>query len=486
MTEPARHYAIAHTFDHALKTGGNSGGGRDLIVQYEVKMEKALECGGAYLKLLLSSNEKQEKKNGDGDNDDDSSVSPSVMRHINSDTPYVIMFGPDLCGATNKVHFIFRHQNPVTGEWQEKHMTNAPRIVNDQLSHVYTLIVRGDSEQSFEILIDLVSVRNGSLLSDFSPPVNPPKMIDDVSDVKPEDWVDEAMIDDPTAVKPDDWDEEAPEEIVDELDVKPDGWIDDETLEFIPDPRAVKPQDWNDEEDGDWVAPTIRNPLCAQVGCGKWEPRMIKNPAYRGKWHAPKIPNPAYRGEWKPRQIPNPNYFEDLQPSKFAEMGAIALELWTMQGNILFDNFLITFDEEVAKSYAQATWAGKIEKQRAKLPKPEEPESSSPTLQFIEDLWEQMKVLYEENPLAIIGVTVFSLIVSSSAFYLCMRGGDAQTGEYMRRAEKELSEKQEEKTEESEEDDDESDEEDEDNDEKQAVQSTPEASVVRKRKSRKE
>jgi len=31
------------------------------------------------------------------------------------------MFGPDKCGDTNKVHFILRHQNPVSKEWEEKH-----------------------------------------------------------------------------------------------------------------------------------------------------------------------------------------------------------------------------------------------------------------------------------------------------------------------------------------------------------------------------
>jgi|EP01047_Picozoa_sp_COSAG01_P036379 hypothetical protein len=49
----------------------------------------------------------------------------------------------------------------------------------------------------------------------MTPSVNPPKQIDDPTDSKPEDWVDEAKIDDPEASKPDDWDEDAPMEIVD-------------------------------------------------------------------------------------------------------------------------------------------------------------------------------------------------------------------------------------------------------------------------------
>jgi hypothetical protein len=38
---------------------------------------------------------------------------------------------------------------------------------------------------------------------DLTPPINPPKEIDDPTDSKPADWVDEATIDDPDAKKPD-------------------------------------------------------------------------------------------------------------------------------------------------------------------------------------------------------------------------------------------------------------------------------------------
>jgi hypothetical protein len=38
------------------------------------------------------------------------------------------------------VHFILRHQNPVTGEWEEKHAQDVPQIKVDKKSHVYTLV----------------------------------------------------------------------------------------------------------------------------------------------------------------------------------------------------------------------------------------------------------------------------------------------------------------------------------------------------------
>lgn len=65
-------------------------------------------------------------------------------------------------------------------------------------------------------------------MEDFEPAVNPPKEIDDPTDSKPSDWVDEATIPDPDATKPDDWDEDAPYEILDQEAVKPEGWLDDE------------------------------------------------------------------------------------------------------------------------------------------------------------------------------------------------------------------------------------------------------------------
>ena len=50
--------------------------------------------------------------------------------------------------------------------------------------------------------IDGESVRNGTLLEDFTPSVNPEAEIDDPNDTKPEDWVDDARIADPEATKP--------------------------------------------------------------------------------------------------------------------------------------------------------------------------------------------------------------------------------------------------------------------------------------------
>ena len=187
-------------------------------------------------------------------------------------------------------------------------------------------------DNSYEILINNESKKNGTLLDEFKPPVNPEKEIDDPEDSKPSTWVDEARISDPAASKPADWDEDAPLEIPDEAAVKPEGWLEDEPLQ-VPDPDAVKPEEWDDEEDGEWSPPIVPNPKCDEApGCGEWKRYVCKslsatwilmsalqspmkaNPDYKGKWYAPMIDNSAYIGEWHPRQIPNPDFFEDLNP----------------------------------------------------------------------------------------------------------------------------------------------------------------------------
>merc|ERR1719359_300432 len=109
-------------------------------------------------------------------------------KDFDNDTPYIIMFGPDRCGSTDKVHFILRHQNPKTGEWEEKHFKEPPSVPHDRLTHLYGLVIYPDNK--FEIRIDGVKKAGGSLLTDMTPAINPPKDIDDPTDSKPKDWVD--------------------------------------------------------------------------------------------------------------------------------------------------------------------------------------------------------------------------------------------------------------------------------------------------------
>uniref|UniRef100_A0A2D4NWS5 Calmegin n=1 Tax=Micrurus surinamensis TaxID=129470 RepID=A0A2D4NWS5_MICSU len=313
-----------------------------LIVQYEVNFQDGIDCGGAYVKLLSISDDLD-------------------LEYFYDKTSYTIMFGPDKCGEDYKLHFIFRHKHPKTGNYEEKHAkrpdVDLKKIYTDRKTHLYTLVLKPDN--TFEVLIDQAVVSKGKLLEDMIPPVNPPKEIEDPNDKKPEDWDERAKIPDPDAVKPDDWNEDEPPKIEDPDAVKPEGWLDNEP-ENIPDPNAEKPEDWDEEMDGMWEAPQIPNPKCEDApGCGVWVHPMMNNPNYKGKWKPPMIENPNYQGIWSPQKIPNPDYFEDAHPFQMTTVDAMGLELWSMTSNIYFDNFIICSDKEVADRWAADGWGFK-------------------------------------------------------------------------------------------------------------------------------
>ncbi|XP_015794452.1 calnexin-like [Tetranychus urticae] len=341
MRSKSKHHAISRKLDQEFNFTGSP-----LIIQYDVQFRNGQECGGAYIKLL--------------------SAPSGNLSRINDQSRYSIMFGPDKCGSDHRLHFIFSHINSKTGEireihWKDAHtLTNLADVFIDGKWHLFRLSINPSNR--FEISMDKRIVAIGSLLTDFSPSVNPDLEIDDPNDAKPEDWDEREKIPDPDAVKPDDWDNGEPKLIPDTKARKPKGWLENEAL-MIPDPNAVKPEDLSDDEKGSWSPPMIKNPRCASApGCGPWNPPMIDNPKYKGEWMPPLIPNLAYQGKWVPRKIPNPDYFEDKHPYKsIAPIDAVTFELWTLSDGIVFDNILITSDIAIADSIAMATYQIKKE-----------------------------------------------------------------------------------------------------------------------------
>jgi len=204
---------------------------------------QGIDCGGGYIKVLPPS---------------------TVPEELNGDTPYNVMFGPDICGSDRKVHVIlsYKGENKLI-----KLHIYPPR---DDLTHLYTLILRPD--QTYEVKIDDKTEGSGSILDDWD--LLPPKKIRDLKAKKPEDWDERKMIPDPEDKKPEDWDSVSEPEL-------------------IPDPDAKIPEDWEEEMDGEWIA------------------SMIQNPNYKGEWKQRQIPNPAYKGEWEPPEIDNPEYEAD-------------------------------------------------------------------------------------------------------------------------------------------------------------------------------
>mmetsp|Transcript_23044 Transcript_23044/g.50565 ORF Transcript_23044/g.50565 Transcript_23044/m.50565 type:complete len:407 (-) Transcript_23044:680-1900(-) len=281
--------------------------GKDLVLQFSVKHEQDIDCGGGYIKLIPA-------------------TSASQMKDFGGETPYSIMFGPDICGySTRKVHVIFTHKG------KNYLIKKDIKAETDQLTHVYTLLVKPDN--TYKVYIDLKEVAAGTLEEDWD--ILPPKTIKD-----------------PKAKKPEDWDER--EKIPDPEDKKPEGY--DDIPATIPDPDAKKPEDWNDEEDGTWEAPVIPNPEYK----GEWKPKMIDNPAYKGIWVAPDIPNPEYK--------------PDATLYNYKDIKFVGFELWQVKTGSIFDNILVASSFAEAEAFANETWAKSKDAEKAAFDKIKEEE----------------------------------------------------------------------------------------------------------------
>ena len=101
--------------------------------------------------------------------------------------------------APPQIHFIFRHKNPITGEFEEKHLKQPPKPAFGKATNLYTLHLFPNN--TYDVLFNGDSYNLGNLLEDFTPAVNPEAEIDDPDDKKPEDWVDTKRIPDPEAKK---------------------------------------------------------------------------------------------------------------------------------------------------------------------------------------------------------------------------------------------------------------------------------------------
>lgn len=72
-------------------------------------------------------------------------------------------------------------------------------LQDDEMTHLYTLIVKPDN--TYEVRIDNEKVESGELEQDWD--FLPAKKVKDPDAKKPDDWVDDAKIPDPEDKKPD-------------------------------------------------------------------------------------------------------------------------------------------------------------------------------------------------------------------------------------------------------------------------------------------
>nr|XP_046177636.1 calreticulin-like [Oncorhynchus gorbuscha] len=234
-SQDARFYAASARFEPF------SNEGKTLVIQFTVKHEQKIDCGGGYVKVFPSTLDQAE---------------------MHGDSQYYIMFGPDICGySTKKVHVIFNYKG-------KNHLIKKEvKCKDDELTHLYTLIL--NPNQTYEVKIDNEKVESGTLEEDWD--FLPAKTIKDPEAKKPEDWDDRPKMDDAEDTKPEDWD----------------------VAENIPDPDAKKPDDWDVDMDGEWEPPVITNPVYK----GEWKPKQIDNPNYKGAWVHPEIDNPEYAAD---------------------------------------------------------------------------------------------------------------------------------------------------------------------------------------------
>ncbi|XP_078525234.1 calreticulin-3 isoform X2 [Lissotriton helveticus] len=227
-----KYYAMSSRFT-PFRNEGNT-----LVIQFSIKHERTVDCGGGYVKLFPSDLDQEQ---------------------MSGQSKYYIMFGPDICGFERKlVHVIFYYK----GKYYE--LKKEIRCKDDPFTHLYTLIVRPN--QTYEVKIDNEKVRSGNLETDFE--FLGPKKIKDPAVKKPDDWDDRPTIDDPADIKPEDWDQP----------------------EFIIDTSVKPPFNWDVQVDGEW------------------EPIKLRNPKYK------------------------------------------------VRAGSIFDNFLITNNEEYADKFAKSTW----------------------------------------------------------------------------------------------------------------------------------
>ena len=165
-------------------------------------------------------------------------------------------------------------------------------------------------------MIDLNETYSGHLMRDFTPPIQPPREINDPNDRKPPDLTTDNF--ETTASK------------------YSNVWTEPETREHTNEDNRLNQHQADHQTQNTKGYETSSNRIEKKSNIES----LLSNPA------------------WRPRKISNPNYhkilnaFESLSP-----ISAVGLELWSLNDQIHFDNFLIVDDERLAHQFALNSWA---------------------------------------------------------------------------------------------------------------------------------
>ncbi|KAM5237940.1 calreticulin-3 [Ctenodactylus gundi] len=261
-TQNGRFYAISASFPPF------SNRAKTLVIQYTVKHEQKMDCGGGYVKVFPADIE---------------------QKNLSRMTPYYIMFGPDICGFDiKKVHVILQFKN-------EYHANKKPiRCKVDGFTHLYTLILRPDL--TYEVKIDGLSIESGSIEYDWQ--LSSLRSMEAASA--------EAQHRGQEDRSTQDWEKRF-------LDAS---------------------SNWPSDLDRDWPAPLLQKP-----------------PYQEGL-----MPEGIDRDLWLHQKMSSAQPLLPYDLAEFENIGALGLELWQVRSGTIFDNFLLTDDEEYAENFGKATW----------------------------------------------------------------------------------------------------------------------------------
>lgn len=282
-TEDSKFYDVSASFEKF------SNENKTIIIQFQIKYEKLIECGGGYIK-----------------------VGPTMAdggKMFGHPTKYNIMFGPDACGYTKRTQLVFHHKGVnVLKKHDMVYKQKIPKV-----SHLYRMILNPNNTAKVEI--DEEEAYYGNIKEDWE--LLDAKEIPNPASIKPEDWIEESFIDDP-------------------LDPKPADWVDEENAR-IRNPKSVKPEEWDDEEDGEWLAPIITHPDFK----GTWKAHSrVKNPVFKGYWEQEMIPNPEFHDE------PDPYKYDDFG---YVGIDLWQIEAGTLFDNIIITDNVAEADVFAAK-----------------------------------------------------------------------------------------------------------------------------------------
>ena len=118
-SEDMKFHSISAPLDKKASTTDGT-----LVVQFTVKHEKKdyAFCGGGYIKLLPGKVD---------------------AKAFGGDTPYSIMFGPDLCGYdVSRIHVIFNFAGENLLKTEDVKLSYDDK---NKLTHLYTLVVKPDN-----------------------------------------------------------------------------------------------------------------------------------------------------------------------------------------------------------------------------------------------------------------------------------------------------------------------------------------------------